>query len=196
MTDREHSRAHPSWIRPVPNALTFLRLALALALPFTPRPFWLPAILAAAATDFLDGWVARRFHATTELGRLLDGVADKAFALSTVVTLTLDGSAEPWQGLVVLARDLVVAALAGWLAVAHRWAGFRHMQVRWAGKLSTLLAFAWFATLLLSASPSLRAWAFALAAAVSLWAAGDYLAQAARLRRRARHAGKGDDGTR
>jgi cardiolipin synthase len=175
--------AHPAWVGPIPNALTFLRLALAVAMPLSPRPWWLALVLSAAATDFLDGWIARRFHATTDLGRLLDGVADKAFAFSTVVALTLGGAAEPWQGLVVLARDLVVAVLAAWLAVAHRWEGFRHMKVRWGGKLATLLAFAWFSTLLLSAPPAIRTSAFALAAAASLWAAGDYLAQAVRLLR-------------
>ena len=173
-----------AWVRRVPNVLTFLRLALAIALPFVPRGWRIAAILAAAATDFLDGYVARRFHAVTDLGRLLDGVADKVFALATVVTLTLDGTAAVWQGTIVLARDVVVTALAIRLAAAHRWEGFRHMQVRWAGKLTTLLAFAWFTTLLLGAPALLRDIAFSLAAAASLWASADYLAQASKLARR------------
>src|SRR5205814_9256066 len=110
-----------AWIRPVPNVLTFLRLALAVALPFLPREMRIAAILAAAATDFLDGYVARRYHAVTDLGRLLDGVADKVFALATVVTLTLDGTAAAWQGALVLARDAVVTALAVRLAAPHLW---------------------------------------------------------------------------
>jgi phosphatidylglycerophosphate synthase len=171
-----------AWIRPVPNVLTFLRLVLAGVLPLVPPAWRLPVILAAAASDGLDGWIARRFHAITDLGRLLDGVADKAVSLAVVVTLTLDGTMRPWEGLLVLARDLVVAALAVWLALTHAWAGFRHMQVRWAGKLTTLLVFAWFATLLLPAPAELRTAVFVLAAGASLLAAADYLAQAVRLR--------------
>jgi CDP-diacylglycerol--glycerol-3-phosphate 3-phosphatidyltransferase len=158
-------------------------LALAALLPFVPAPLRLPLVATAAFTDFLDGWIARRFGATTELGRLLDGVADKAFALAVVVTLTLTGEMRPWQGPLVLARDLVVAALAAWLAVRHSWAGFRLMQVRWAGKVTTLFTFLWFLALLLGAPEVVRTPLFVVAAASSLWAAGDYVAQfVARLR--------------
>jgi phosphatidylglycerophosphate synthase len=166
----------PTWARPVPNALTFLRLALAVVLPFAPRALWLPLVATGALTDFLDGWIARRFGATSELGRLLDGVADKAFAVAVVLTLTLAGEMRPWQGLLVLARDLVVAALAAWLAVRHAWAGFRLMQVRWSGKV-TLLTFLWFLALLIGAPAAVSAPLFVLAAASSLWAAADYCAQ-------------------
>jgi CDP-diacylglycerol--glycerol-3-phosphate 3-phosphatidyltransferase len=152
-------------------------LALALVLPFVPPFLRLPLVATAAATDFLDGWIARRFAATTELGRLLDGVADKAFALAVVLTLTIDGAMRPWQGLLVLARDLVVVVLAAWLALRHAWVGIRHMQVRWAGKLATLCAFLWFLALLLGAPAFLSTPLFVCAAGASLWAAGDYLAQ-------------------
>jgi phosphatidylglycerophosphate synthase len=153
-----------AWIRPVPNVLTFLRLALAGVLPFVPQSWWLPVILGAGVSDALDGWIARRFRATSELGRLLDGVADKAITLSAVLTLTLAGTMRPWQGPLVLTRDIVVAALAVGLAARHAWSGFRHMRVRWAGKLTTLLAFGWLATLLLPAPEGLRMGAFVLAA--------------------------------
>jgi cardiolipin synthase (CMP-forming) len=167
----------PSWVRPVPNALTFLRLALAFVLPFVPPSLRLPLVAIGAATDFLDGWIARRFDATTELGRVLDGVADKAFALAVVVTLTWDGAMAPWQGFLVLARDLVVVALAAWLATRHTWKDIRRMQVRWAGKLTTLCAFLWFLALLLHAPTAVSTVLFVCAAGASLWAAGDYLAQ-------------------
>lgn len=174
----------PAWIRPAPNALTILRLGLALVLPFTPSDLWFPLVATAAVTDLLDGWIARRFHATSDLGRLLDGVADKVFAFSAVLTLILHEHMPLWQGLLVLARDLVVTALGAWLALTRSWDDFRHMQVRWAGKLTTFLAFGWFATLLLPAPPALRTGAFVLAAGTSLWAAADYLTQAVRLARR------------
>lgn len=182
----ETAHPHPAWIAPVPNALTFLRLALAVALPLLPPGLLLPAIATAAATDVLDGSIARRFHATTDLGRLLDGIADKAFAASVVVTLVLTGRAAWWQGALVLTRDLVVTALALRLATTHRWEAFRHMQVRRAGKTATLAAFLWFGALLLPFPEPVRTVAFVAAAGASLWAATDYLAQAARLRRERR----------
>jgi CDP-diacylglycerol--glycerol-3-phosphate 3-phosphatidyltransferase len=147
---------------------------LAVLLPFVPAPLRLPLVASAASTDFLDGWIARRFRATTELGRLLDGVADKAFALAVVLTLTFDGAMRPWQGLLVLARDVVVALMAGWLALRHAWAGFEHMQVRWSGKVTTLFAFLWFLALLVGAPAGVHTPLFLLAAAASLWAATEY----------------------
>lgn len=175
-----------AWIRPLPNLLTGLRLVLAGVLPFAPPGLRLPIVATAAATDALDGWIARRFGAATHLGRLLDGVADKAFALAAVATLAWDGSLTLLQGLVVLARDLVVAALAAWLAARHAWSAFQHMQVRLAGKATTLLVFLWLLLLLLHAPEGVSTGAFVLAAAASLWAAGDYLAQFVQHLRRAR----------
>jgi phosphatidylglycerophosphate synthase len=175
----------PAWVRPVPNALTFLRLALAVVLPFVPPALRLPLVAIGAATDFLDGWIARRFRATTELGRLLDGVADKAFALAVVVTLTLAGAMRPWQGFVVLARDVVVAVCALWLAVRHAWAGFQHMQVRWSGKVTTFFAFLWFLALLVGAPPAVATPLFLAAAAASLWAATEYAVEFVRRTRAA-----------
>jgi phosphatidylglycerophosphate synthase len=176
--------AHPAWIAPVPNALTFSRLGLAVAWPFLPHPLRLPAVVAAAVTDGLDGWIARRFGAASELGRLLDGVADKAFALSVGLTLTLEGTVRPWEGPLVLARDLVVAGIAAWAAATHGKAGLRHMRVRAAGKATTFFAFAWFATVLVPAPEPWRVAAFVLAAAVSVAAAVDYLRQAVLVTRR------------
>ncbi len=174
--------AGPAWARPVPNLLTALRLGLAAALPFVPDGTRLAVVLAAAASDGLDGWIARRFHATSPLGALLDGAADKAFAASAVVTLSGAGRMPLVEGLVVLARDLVVAGLAA-LAVRQRaWSAFRHMRPRASGKLTTLLAFVWFLTLLLDPLELARTPAFVLAGLASLAAAADYLRQYLRLR--------------
>lgn len=167
----------PTWVRKLPNALLLLRLGLAALLPFVAPALRLPVVAIGASTDFLDGWIARRFGATTEFGRLLDGVADKALALSVVVTLLLAGEMELWQGLLVLARDLVVAGLAAWLAFRHAWAGFRLMQVRWSGKATTLFVFLWFLALLMNVPAAVSTPLFVLGAASSLWAAGDYLLQ-------------------
>ena len=79
----------------VPNALTFARLLAApgVAVPFMllPRPeadIWaLGIFLAAAATDFLDGWLARRLGQESALGRVLDPIADKAMVVIALALL-------------------------------------------------------------------------------------------------------------
>jgi len=73
-------------IRHVPNALSVLRLGFAVAFPFVPESWWIALVLAAGFSDWLDGWIARRFQATSWIGGLLDGVSDKAFVLSALFT--------------------------------------------------------------------------------------------------------------
>lgn len=91
-------------IRTVPNMLTAARLLAApgIAVPFMalPRPeadLWaLGIFLAAAATDFLDGWLARRLGQESALGRVLDPIADKAMVvIALAVLLALSSVAMP-----------------------------------------------------------------------------------------------------
>jgi phosphatidylglycerophosphate synthase len=170
----------PAWIRALPNLLTGLRLVLAAWLPFAPERWRLGIVALAGATDALDGVIARRFAAETALGKLLDGVADKAFALAAVVTLACEGAITPLEGLAVMARDVVVMGIAVGLAVRREWAAFGRMHVRLPGKATTLLVFVWLLLLLLDAPSWCATTAFVLAASASLVAALDYLAQLAR----------------
>lgn len=167
----------PAWLKQVPNGLTLLRLIAAGILPFAPVDLRLPLVLFAAGSDWLDGYIARRFHADSALGALLDGIADKAFVLAAVVTFVGDGTIEPWQGLAVMARDLTVALIAGWCVLRGAWSAFRHMRVRLPGKLTTALVLPWFATLLVPALEPVRAPLFWLAALTSAAAAVDYFLQ-------------------
>jgi phosphatidylglycerophosphate synthase len=68
----------------------------------------------ALATDFLDGWLARRRRASTVLGRVLDPVADKVLAGSVLVTLACLGRVPAELAVVVVARDLTHLAV-GWI---------------------------------------------------------------------------------
>jgi CDP-diacylglycerol--glycerol-3-phosphate 3-phosphatidyltransferase/cardiolipin synthase len=171
------SAASPRWIAPVPNLLTALRLALAAAFPFVPEAWRIPVVAVAGASDFLDGWIARRFHATSDLGRLLDGVADKAFTLSAVVTLVLAGLAPWWAGLLAMARDLAVAAMTLWCAATGRLREFRDVRPRVLGKVTTGFAFLWLLTLLVPPLAPARWPALVLAAVASVAAAIDYAAR-------------------
>ena len=82
----------PTWIAAVPNALSIGRLLLAVVFPFVaPVTARLVLVIAGAASDGLDGYVARRWRVTSVAGGLLDGIADKAFTLSVLLTLAARG---------------------------------------------------------------------------------------------------------
>ena len=171
------------WVAPIPNILTGFRILLAAALPFLPPSYWLTVVIAAGLSDALDGIIARRFNAASALGALLDGVADKLFVLSAVVTLVGAGQLAWWQGLLVMARDFTVAAMAAYSALRGEWPAFLRMHVRIFGKLTTAVVFPWLVILLVDWGEPLRTPLFWLAGAMSLLAALDYLGQFVRVHR-------------
>jgi CDP-diacylglycerol--glycerol-3-phosphate 3-phosphatidyltransferase len=65
----------------------------------------------AAATDFLDGYLARRWRATTELGVFLDTTADKLLVSGVLIALVAVGRASPWAALVIVGREIAVLGL-------------------------------------------------------------------------------------
>jgi cardiolipin synthase len=86
------------------------------------------------ATDWVDGWIARRFDQGSELGKILDPVADRVLLLTAALALIIEGSVPIWVGVAVLAREGIVAAATLTLAAA----GARRIDVQWAGKAGTL----------------------------------------------------------
>ncbi|HEY8077432.1 MAG TPA: CDP-alcohol phosphatidyltransferase family protein, partial [Labilithrix sp.] len=78
-----------SRMRHLPNVLSAMRIPLAALFPFVvTRPALAIAVLAAAAlTDVLDGWLARRLGEATPTGALVDGIADKLLGASVLVSL-------------------------------------------------------------------------------------------------------------
>lgn len=152
-----------------------MRLAIAVALPWLDDRWVLTAVIAGGLSDWVDGAVARRWRATTTTGALLDAIADKAFTLSVLVTLTITARVEPWQVGIVLSRDLSVASIAAYAAMIGRWDSFKHMRPRLPGKLTTSLVFLWFVALLAGAPPTLDWMLFALGAGASVMAGVDYL---------------------
>src|SRR5690606_13949851 len=91
---------------------------------------------AAALSDGLDGWVARRFGYTSRFGAWLDPAADKLLMISCMLALFAVGAAPLWLAVLVILRDLLIAA--GWLGV---WALPLPVQVAplRIGKVSTLM---------------------------------------------------------
>jgi len=67
--------------------------------------------LVAAASDFLDGYLARKSHQTTVLGAFLDPLADKLLVIAALVSLVGLGDLSAWVAMVVIARELAVSGL-------------------------------------------------------------------------------------
>ncbi|MDF1701782.1 MAG: CDP-alcohol phosphatidyltransferase family protein [Planctomycetota bacterium] len=120
----------PAWARPIPNILTLLRIAAACVLPFVPVGWRLPVVVFGGVSDWADGVIARRFHAQSPFGTFMDGVADKLLVLSCVVTFVTSGDVPLWQGLLVMARDIVVTLLVAIIVLARTWRAFEHVKVR------------------------------------------------------------------
>jgi CDP-diacylglycerol---glycerol-3-phosphate 3-phosphatidyltransferase len=65
----------------------------------------------AAATDFLDGYLARRWHCTSALGAFLDTTADKLLVSGALIALVAVGRASPWAALIIVGREIAVLGL-------------------------------------------------------------------------------------
>jgi CDP-diacylglycerol--glycerol-3-phosphate 3-phosphatidyltransferase len=107
--------------------------------------------LVAAASDGLDGYVARRYNQRSALGVILDPIADKGLLLSGIITLSITNWSEDpaygkfplWFPVLVITRDVVI--LVG-SAVLHLLNGRVRVRPSWTGKVATVLqmvAIAW-----------------------------------------------------
>jgi CDP-diacylglycerol--glycerol-3-phosphate 3-phosphatidyltransferase len=111
------------WLQSIPNALTVARILLTplmIVLLVTPT-FWarlgaLALFIIASASDYLDGVIARRMEAHSQVGKFLDPMADKILVLGTFITLSvLYPQIVPWWAVLLIAlRDIVVTALRSW----------------------------------------------------------------------------------
>jgi CDP-diacylglycerol--glycerol-3-phosphate 3-phosphatidyltransferase len=81
--------------------------------------FVIAAVLftAAAATDFLDGYLARRWHSTSDLGVFLDTTADKMLVCGALIALVAIGHASPWAAAVIIWREIAILGLKAAAAV-------------------------------------------------------------------------------
>lgn len=101
-----------------PNVLTLVRMALipffvALLLAESRRnSFWGALVFGlASATDFVDGYLARRFNLITTFGKFLDPLADKLITMSAYVVLVHLGRLPAWVVILILARELIISGL-------------------------------------------------------------------------------------
>jgi len=93
------------------------------------------AVLLAAlgATDWVDGFVARRYHQVSTFGKVLDPVADRVLVVTAVVAITVHGAVPVWFGAATLAREVVVSGAVLLLASL----GAQRIDVLWVGKAGT-----------------------------------------------------------
>ncbi len=127
-----------SAILTVPNLISVVRLAC------LPVFVWLvfgvgdqgpAAILLAVlgATDWIDGFVARRFHQVSTLGKVLDPLADRLLVGTAVIVIIVHGAVPVWFGVLTLSREALVGGVVLVLAAL----GAARIDVLWVGKAGT-----------------------------------------------------------
>jgi CDP-diacylglycerol---glycerol-3-phosphate 3-phosphatidyltransferase len=123
----------------LPNAVSMSRLLLAAIFVAVREPVVRFALLLiASATDFLDGWLARRRHATTRSGALIDPIADRLFVFTAVCAYLVEGAITTGAYFTLLSRD--IATFIGFLvARSVPWLRAVVFRARWLGKLVTAL---------------------------------------------------------
>ena len=134
----------------VPNLLTFLRMALipvlAILMVYGEFAWAFLVFFIAGLSDGVDGFVARRFNQQSELGTILDPIADKLLMTTAFVILTLPSIyPDPlprhlpvpfWVTAAVIGRDILIIVVAAAIFVMTSFRGFRPS---WLGKASTVV---------------------------------------------------------
>jgi cardiolipin synthase (CMP-forming) len=156
----------------IPNLLSFSRVALAAGFVASSATEMQVGIIGvAAATDFLDGWVARRVKATSRWGAMIDAVADRFFVLTVVATMLFTGRLSTGGYFVMIMRDLATAV--GFLvARVIPWLRRVTFQARVSGKVVTVLQLITLVALLVV--PRLGTWLIVLVGVTSVLSIADY----------------------
>ena len=124
-TDSDRSITDTTFVTTLPNLLTWLRV---LAIPLLVSLFYLPLpiavinfaatvlFVAAAITDWFDGWLARRLGQTSPFGAFLDPVADKLLVCAALVMLVELQRVEAVVALIIVGREITISSLREWMA--------------------------------------------------------------------------------
>jgi len=181
----------------IPTWLTLLRivmipvLVVVFYLPYSWSNFASAAIFGLAAiTDWLDGWIARRYHQYSAFGAFLDPVADKLM-VAVALFLIVQGHPTPWMAFwaaVIVGREIAVSALREWMAEIGQRAKVRVAMI---GKIKTTAQMVALLCLLYSVMPGQASpgvgmwmgsfvfhvgdWTLAIAAILTLWSGIQYL---------------------
>ena len=127
----------------LPTSLTWARIV---AIPLLVAVFYLPMspaaqnvlaaglFIAAAVTDWFDGFLARRLNQTSAFGAFLDPVADKFLVCASMLILVHLGRADVFAALIIIGREIAISALREWMAQIG---ASRSVAVHMIGKLKT-----------------------------------------------------------
>jgi cardiolipin synthase len=134
----------------VPNGISAARIALipvfvALIVDHDTTTAGLVLFAVVVATDWVDGTIARRTGQVSDVGKILDPVADRLLFFVGITAIVVDGSCPLWFAIVALVREVIVAGATLTLAAL----GARRIDVTWFGKAGTcglMLAFPLFLT--------------------------------------------------
>jgi cardiolipin synthase len=105
----------------LPNLITLGRILLVPVVVWAIAygQMWIAFVLflGAGVSDGVDGFIAKRFNMTSELGAYLDPVADKALIVSIYLTLGIAGTIPRWLVILVVSRDIIIvgAVMLSWL---------------------------------------------------------------------------------
>ncbi|MBW8368432.1 MAG: CDP-diacylglycerol--glycerol-3-phosphate 3-phosphatidyltransferase [Arenimonas sp.] len=171
----------------IPTMLTLFRILL---IPVLVVVFYLPfawtnvaaaaIFIVGALTDWLDGWIARRYGMFSAFGAFLDPVADK-LSVTFALLLVVERYDTPWMALlsaVIIGREITISALREWMA---QMGAHGLVKVANLGKIKTIVQMVAISCLLYQESllglPIFRIgeWLLAIAAALTLWSGFDYL---------------------
>lgn len=144
-----------------PNLITLSRLVLAVVLfvLIDLNGWWRVAtavFLVAAATDFLDGYLARRYGQVTVLGRILDPFVDKIIICGSFIFLQkweAESGVTAWMTFVIIAREMFITSLRGFLEKQGK-----DFSAKWSGKIKMIVQCAAVPCSLLSMSGEFRYW--------------------------------------
>ncbi len=177
----------------LPNLLTWGRIVM---IPLFVGVFYLPAawlsmhernalatgmFIAAAITDWIDGWLARKLGQTTAFGAFLDPVADKLMVAAALVVLVEFERASAVVALIIVGREITISALREWMA---KIGAARSVAVSMLGKLKTTSQMVAIPMLLYGAPlagldmVAIGTWLIWAAALLTLWSMGYYLMKA------------------
>lgn len=123
----------------IPNLLSCLRLAVIVPLvKFIIEENYIWAgimLLISAVSDMFDGMIARRFNQVTQLGKLLDPIADKLTLIAVVVSLSVTDRAVLWFAAALFAKEMLML-IGGYIMLKK---DFRPPASKWYGKTSTVI---------------------------------------------------------
>jgi cardiolipin synthase len=119
--DRAGRASKPGFALSIPNLITLGRILLVpiVVWAISSGAMWIAFVLfvVAGISDAVDGFLAKRYNMTTELGRYLDPLADKALIVSIYLALGINGTIPRWLVILVVSRDILIVGgiMLSWL---------------------------------------------------------------------------------